>query len=267
MKGERIMISEIFDGIGVAKIIINLIKAHFWKNNDLIYIHSNNKFFEQDKISTAKRNTKWIVHESINKIGPRFIKIFLNRSKANLYQISRNLNFKPYITYAGYASVPYAVFDGYCIGDNHNFTFLDSTKNSSAIYKVEFSKTRGNNFNSFAIPDGVLEVDLLISCSFPIDKALAKTKHVYELSDMSGNKVTSEYLSKVFYWVSDFLDECRNKGVCEVHLLCSSRQSVSFIVGTAIQRHHPLVTAYEFERGKYTWGLQIQNGKFKKENK
>lgn len=182
--------------------------------------------------------------------------------KFDLYQIQRNLNDSPKITYAGYASVPFAIYDGYCLGDNHSYQFFDTTKNKNETYKIEFSKKRKST-NKFEIMK-VQEVDLLISSSYKVDNKFANTMNFFEFDTRINDKVSAEYLSDVFYFVSDFLDACRTAGVKKVNLYCSSRQPVSFVIGTAIQSHHPQVIVYEFENNEYGWGLNIQKARLER---
>lgn len=241
---------------------IEVVLALFWKKSDLVYINSNKKIFDQGQIDSQMRtkNTKWIVVESKgDKLGWKFIRFHFFCMKAGLFQIIRNICYTPHIVYAGYASVPFAMFDGYVLGDNHDYTFFDTTKNTNTTYKIDFSKKRiTNNTFSIALVD---EVDILISSSATVNHSFSKSSQFFEFTEQIPDKVSSAYQSKVFYFVSDLLDACRSAGVKRVHLYCSSRQPVSFIVGMAIQSHHPEVVAYEFDGIKYTWGLSIQKAK------
>lgn len=241
------------------------LKSLFWKNKNLIYINSTKKIFDHSGIDNqqATKNAQSIFNESkTNKIGFNFVKIHFAKMKFHLYQIQRNINYSPQITYAGYASVPFAVFDGYCLGDNHSYHFFDTTKNENETYKIVFSKKRIED-NKFTILESE-EVDLIISSSFKVDRKFAKNGNVYDFDNQIGDKVSAEYLNKVFYFVSDFLDACGKSGVKKVNLYCSSRQPVSFVIGMAIQSHHPEVVAHEFEKNNYSWSLSIQKAKLQK---
>jgi|AntRauTorckE6833_2_1112554.scaffolds.fasta_scaffold01677_8 hypothetical protein len=242
--------------------LINIIKAIFWKNSDVIYVNSNKKIFDQngiDEIHSIKKS-KFIINESkVSKLGLKFNKVHLKKMKIDLYHISRNLQYKPRIGYAGYASTPFAIYDGYYLGDNHDYVLFDTKKESSGFYKIDFSRKRISK-NTITIPNDVDEICLLVSSSYIINKETVKSCYTYEYNNIIIDKITLEYLNKTFYFISDFLDECRNKDIKIIHLYSSSRQPVSFIIGTAIQAHHPEVMAYEFENGNYNWALDVQKG-------
>ena len=57
---------------------------------------------------------------------------------------------------------------------------------------------------------------------------------------------------------------CRDNGINIVNIYSATRQPISFVIGTSIQSHHPLVKAYEFEKSSYTWNVEIQNNQLKK---
>lgn len=243
--------------------VIQIVLAFFWKKSNVIYINSNKKIFDQGALDDIKstKKTKWLINEAKTlKLGYAFNKVHFAKMKRQLYQISRNLEYKPQISYGGYVSTPFAIFDGYCLGDNHKYIFFDTTKNTGKMYKIEFKKNRKKT-NTFNIISNAAEVDLIISSSFPINTEITRSINKFEFMHLIADRLSKDYLSEVFYYVSDFLDQCRNVNVKRVNLYCSSRQPVSFIIGMAIQNHHPQVYAYELEKGRYAWAVNIQEGK------
>lgn len=243
---------------------IQILKALFWKNSNIIYINSNKKIFDQsilDKLSGRQKYKKIINESNVNKIGYASKEYHFQKMKIQLYQITRNLRYKPEIVYAGYVSTPFAIYDGYCLGDNHNYTFFDTTKDVQKSYRINFAKKRYTTTNNFDLKNNLEEVNLLISSSYTINYSHIDSEEIYEYKNIIGDKLNDEDLNDVFYYVSDFLDECRNKNVNRVNLFCSSRQPIAFVVGSAIQKHHPEVYAFEYEGGKYTWSVNIQKGK------
>lgn len=256
------------DKISLILKIIGYVRSLFWKEKDLVYINSTKKIFDTtgiDKIIPT-RGVKFIVVENkTHKIGFKFVKNHFRKMKISLYQIQRNISETSTLAYAGYASVPFAVFDGYCLGDNRDYQLFDTTKNENGTYKIDFSKKRTKN-NTFKKINAT-EVSLFVSSSFEVDNRHGKTDIKFNYMCLINDKVDDNYLSEVFYFVTDFLDHCRVSGVKKIHIYCASRQLVSFIIGTAIQSHHPEVIVYEFENNKYTWGLSIQNAKIIKGGK
>src|SRR5690554_2314376 len=257
---------ENMDKISVMLKIIGYLFSLFWKKKDLLYINSTKKIFDTtgiDKLIPTKGVKFLVVENKTHKIGFKFVKNHFRKMKISLYQIQRNISETSKISYAGYASVPFAVFDGHCLGDNRDYQLFDTTKNKNKMYKIEFSKKRIQN-NTFEKINSA-EVDLFVSSSFQVDNNHRKTDSHFNFNYLINDKIDPNYLSKVFYFISDFLYHCRLSGVKKVHIHSASRQPVSFIIGTAVQSHHPEVIVYEFENNKYAWGISIQNSKIIKE--
>lgn len=248
------------------------IKNFFQKNNRILYINENKKILDLWQIERRQslKGYQIVLARDNSKLGYKNVKIHFLRMKKSLFLILGNLTEGPSLLYSGFASTPFAAFDGYCLGDNENITFYDNDKTTNEEYAIVFKKKARLAKNIFPIKNGEKEVSLLLSCSYPITPECCKTNvPQFAFNHISEDEITSDYLNEVFYFVSDFLDECREKSVQLVNLYLSSRQPVSFVAGTAIQSHHPHVHAYEFENGKYTWAVDIQDAKliFPKEKK
>lgn len=254
------------DKINFILALLQRVKALFWRNNDIIYLNSNKKIFDFESIDSTRsiNKTKIIDNQRTRKnYGFRYAKWHFFRMRILLYQMRLNLKYNPQITYTGYVSTPFAIYDGYIFGDNHNYTFYDTSKNAGKPYKVLFNKLRKKQ-NIFNIPQGIQEFNLLISSSFNINKSFLNGKPYEEFNITCPDKITKDYLSEVFYYVSDFMDACRDNGINIVNIYSATRQPISFVIGTSIQSHHPLVKAYEFEKSSYTWNVEIQNNQLKK---
>ena len=240
------------------------VKSLFWKSNNILYINENKKVTDLWQIqrhqSLAGYHTVRVRHNT--KLGFKNAQLHFLHMKKALCEILRNLTENPNLIYTGFVSTPFAAFDGYCLGDNEKIIFYDNNKATNESYKISLDKAKRPEKKIFEITEGAEEVCLVLCCSFDINPNCCKPNiPQYVFAKKSGEEVSSEYLKEVFYFVNDFLDECRDKRVQIVHLYLSARQPISFVVGTAIQSHHPLVRAYEFESGKYTWAVDIQSGK------
>ena len=239
-------------------------KASRWKNRRIFYINSSiNKRFEQREVSMQCRDFddyKVLEINSRSLDRRRKIKRHFLKMKKGLYQIYRNLGNNADVMYAGYPSVPFAIYDGFSLGDNRSYTFWETQKDREKTYQISFKKKRIGKRSRFEIAGKTDEVNLLIESSYGINDDSIKCRNLptFRFTTRCEDKITAEYLNSVYYWVLDLLDSCSEAGVKTVHLYSSSRPCVSFIVGTAIQRRHPRVIAYEYKQGKYTWGIPIQ---------
>ncbi|MGI6644459.1 MAG: SAVED domain-containing protein [Bacilli bacterium] len=258
------MINEIFNEMKWIYKVFAYIMSLSWKGKDLIYIHSTKKTFSIDEIDSRMKIKKAhiINHQPKRvKFGLKGYKMHFKKMQINLYNILRNYDDIGFIAYAGFVNVPFAIYDGYCLGDTKNYVLFDTMKNTSGVYKINFNRKR-SNINAFdLLLDDVKEVELYISSSYEIKYQKSHAKAQFEIKSIIDDKISKNYLNDLFYKVADFLDYCRSNKVKKIHMYCASRQPVSFIIGTAIQSHHPEVIVYDFENSEYTWGLSVQKGK------
>ena len=232
----------------------------FWRNKNIIYVNSNKKFQNKESIDaiTKTNNYKWVICQSNTKLGYKFYKHHLLKMKKHLWDISRNSNELNEVTYAGFVSTMFAAYDGYVLGDNHKYIFVDTHSSNNKTYKVEYEK----KFSSIMFekkPSNKI-VDVLFSCSAKINQ-LNDNLECYEFCKPSGPKVAKNYLQEVYSYAKNLFDLCNECGVERINLYICAKQPISFIIGTAIQSYHPTIYAYEYNNGKYDYCLNIQFGK------
>ena len=255
--------------VNIIQKIIQVIKAFFWKNSDVIYIHSNKKVFDHNLIDEKQstKKSKWIINESnTHKIGFKFTKLNFRKGQIALYQITRNLKYKPKISYGGYVSVPLAAYDGSCLGDTRNYFLYDTMSGKKHAKRIEFNPSRNTSVR-FGVDSTFKEVNLIVSSSFLVNSNAVRdgTMPTFRIDQLLKGFADSKYLIKMHSLVYDFLDECRFSGITKVHMYMSSRQAVSFAVGTAIQPHHSEVLIYEYEDARYTWNINVKKAKLEEE--
>lgn len=240
--------------------VISWIKGLFWKNSNIIYVNSNKKNQSKDHIDevTKTNNAQWVICQSNTKLGYKFYNSHLLKMKKHLWDILRNSKESNEITYAGFASTMFASFDGYVLGDNRKYKFVDVNSSSSKTYKVEYDKKYTKNV--FDNKPTTETVNILFSCSYKISQP-KDNNDFYEFDTLSGDKVTKAYLQDVYSYAKSIFDLCNTSGVKRINLFIAAKQPVSFVIGTAIQSYHPNIYAYEYENGHYTLSLNIQTGK------
>ena len=236
--------------------ILSFIIRILWRNENIIYVNSNKKTFAWDYIDsvTKTKGYKWLTCESNTKLGYKLYNLHLIKMKKDLYVILKKSREGNDLVYAGFVSPMFAVYDGYCIGDARNITFVDLNSSSSAPYKIDYKKHFiKNEINKISKES----VNVVFECSNSINGINAD----YKYSKRSGDAVSLEYLQDVYSFTKSVLDSCLNCGVKSINFYLATKQPVSFVIGTAIQSYHPSVYVYELVEGKYVKPLIIQSGK------
>lgn len=241
--------------------VYSAIKTFFWNNPNIIYINSNkkkqNKMIIDELVPT--RGYKWVVCESNTKLGYRFYNIHLLKMKKNLYDISRNLSDSNSLIYSGFVSPMFAAYDGFCLGDNRDYTFVDIDSNNSNGYKINYKKNIIKVNEIKEIKDKT--INIIYSSSRDINiKGIDKSGTFY-FYEKSGNKVKPNYLQKVYSYTKQLLDICSSNGVEQINMYIAAKQPVSFIIGTAIRSGHPKVYIHEYFEGNYVLSLLVQEGR------
>lgn len=243
--------------------IISELKTLFWKNSKIIYINSNKKNQNVNKIDELipTKDRKWVICQSNTKFGYKFYKHHLFKMKKRLFDITRNLSETDQLVYSGFVSPMFAAYDGYVLGDNRNYIFIDTDSNSTDAYKIEYKKRflKNYEFNE----EQYEEINVFFSCSTDINMSEFKGKNFY-FNKKSKNKVDTKYLQEVYSYTKSLLDYSNKNNVKRVNMYIAAKQPVSFIIGTAIRSGHPKVFIYEYSNGKYTLPLLIQDGKILK---
>lgn len=240
--------------------VIAFLKRIWWKNNNIIYINSNKKIFDKDNIDNKipTRKYKWISCQTIGKLGAKHFKYHLFKMKINLFNILRNCDDGVNIIYTGYVSPMFATYDGYCLGDNRKYTFIDTLHKNGKSYTINYSKKFVKE--KVNIPKDCTEINIKICCTNIIDSDKCLNNLSFDFIK-EVDKVSVDILNQIYSFVKNILDECNNSDVNRVNLYIAAKQPISFICGTAIQGYHPLVAVYEYDCNKYSKCFEIQHSK------
>lgn len=178
--------------------------------------------------------------------------------KVCITQVIRNSRNSTNITYCGFVSQMFSIFDGYSLGNTLNYGFVDY---SDTYYKIDAKKRQLINQNKSKRNDeNVSEINLIIETSYVINKKhLPKPKLPTFIFDKKAPKeITNDYLDLVYSYVKNVLDACGKTNIKRVNLFITAKQSVSFTVGTAIQKYHPEIYIYEFAENNYKYYLKLK---------
>lgn len=108
------------------------------------------------------------------------------------------------------------------------------------------------------------EINLVIESSYNIDESKLMKYPTYYFKEHVSDKITSDYLNKVYNFVKSFLDKCNEYKIKQVNLYITSRPSVSYVIGTAIQTYHPNINIYEFTNNEFICCLNLNKGRIEK---
>lgn len=241
--------------------VVGTIRTLFWKNPDIIYINSNKKKFNKRNIDSNVETlkSKWVCCQTDSKLGIKFEKYHFRKMKFCLFQIMRNLSNISRIVYSGYASPMFAVYDGFCLGDNRDYVFVDTLENKNKSYIINYRKKYEKETIYFDNPSEEINVLIESSCEILVSKC--RNCKTYQFNKKCKDKIDIGYLNDVYSFTKSIFDLAADSLVKKINLYVSARQPVSFIVGTAIQSSHPSVYVYEFDQGQYKDLLLVQEGR------
>mgnify|MGYP007092466543 CR=1 FL=1 len=140
------------------------------RNNKIIYINSNKKIQCKDNIDslTKTNDYQWVICQFSYKGKFNFnnYKIHFFKMRKHLYDLSRNSKNFNELTYSGFVSPMFAIFDGYIIGDNKKYCFIDCGSDNSHPYKINYSKS--NKKIKVSNKPSTDIVNVIFACSFDI---------------------------------------------------------------------------------------------------
>lgn len=242
--------------------IFSAIKTIFWRNAKIIYINSNKKIQSKESIDllTGTKNYHWINCQSHFKGGFKLknYKFHLLRMKRHLYDISRNLDETNCLTYSGFVSPMFAAYDGFCLGDNINYSFIDCDSGNSTAYKINYSKNLKET-PALEKPSTKL-VNVLFCCGHEIN-IFNTNLTTYWFRHKFVNRLTQSYLHEVYTFANAVFELCKDSGVERINLYIAAKQPISFVIGTAIQTCYPNIFVYEMVGNEYKYAMCIQTGK------
>lgn len=177
----------------------SFVKTLFWRNNKIIYINSNKKIQSFGSIDSLTKTKGYHRINCQSRFKSNFklrnYKLHLFRMKRHLYDISRNSDEADCITYSGFVSTMFAAFDGYCLGDNKNYCFIDCNSGNSVSYKINYSK----KLTETPVLDKptTKSVNVLFCCGHTINNVNLNGT-TYHFIRPQINKITQSYLRDVF---------------------------------------------------------------------
>ena len=250
------------ENIGLALNIIGkiwgIIKSLLWRNKNIVYVNANVKSANLEKIRyhVQPSDSKYINCQSQRKPGIKKLKWHFLKMRISLFQIQRNVVDLSKITYCGFASQMFSVYDGFILGNTLQYNFVDFDDEYYLITPFIENQSAGWN-----VIQNVDKVDLIVSTSYIIDPAKCKSKTQYFINKPAPAKITNEYLNQIYAQVKGFLDSCGHSNVKKVNLYITAKQSVSFVIGTAIQQYHPAIRIYEYRDNEFKYYLDLTKGK------
>ena len=249
---------EIKLGLTIIQKICAIFKSLFWKNKNVIYVNSNVKIFniEESKYLVKPSDVKIINCQSKKSSSLKDLKRHFLIMRINLFQILRNLRESSKITYCGFCSTMFSIYDGYQIGNTTNFQLIDFNKNYYLINdNIEYSSKK------MSLDDSKKEINIVISSSYDISNLKIKDFPSYRFDIKEPNLLNGFYLSNIYFFVKSILDSCGDYNIKKVNLYVAAKQSVNFVVGLAIQNYHPQIYVYEYRENKFKYCMDLFNNK------
>lgn len=249
--------------IMLLKKFLAFISSKFWKNKNFVYINANKKNLNIESIKPLinPSDSKILNCQSNKTVSIHSLRKHFTKSKIYLYQIQKNIRNNTAFYYCGFSSQMFSVYDGYILGNTIYPKFLEFGKNEK-FYSINF-KLKNQNQNIKKIGESE-SVNLVIETSYKIDSKKLKSYPTYYFTEKAPEKITIEYLNRIYNYTKDFLDKCNEFKIKNVNLYITSKPSVSYVVGTAIQAHHPNINIYEFINNEFAYYLNLNKGRIEK---
>lgn len=250
-------------GLNIIERLWALLKAFFWKNKNIVYIDSNIKNFniEEGRFLIKPTDSKIINCQSKKSSSLKDLKIHFLKIRINLLQIIRNLRDSSKIIYCGFCSSMFSIYDGFRIGNNARFKLIDF---NNEYYLIDVNILQNKNITK--IDDTKKEINIVISSSYTISKSKIKNVPTYFFDESEPKRINCDYLNKVYSFTKNILDSCSNSEIEKVNLYIAAKQSVNFIVGTAIQSFHPKIFVYEYRDNRFKYCMDLFNSKIMEVN-
>lgn len=260
---------DVLQGLNFFYKLVSWVGSLFWKKKNIIYLNSNKKNCNFDDICRSRcvnSNDAKVIN--IGKELPlhfKFLKSHFKRMQFHLYQIKRNLKHHDYFVYGGFVSPMFAVFDGMQIGNTIKTEFVCYDNNTNSYYSIDYHRKSSNS------PSGVdfsgfkgQEINIVVSSTYKI----APTKYdstirTFEFDERLNDRVTDEYLQKVYEFVESVLVGTQTTSIKKINLYISAKQPICFVIGTAIEERHPEIEVYEFDGNKYAYSLNLKTYKIR----
>lgn len=234
----------------------------------VIYISSNVKILNKNDIEnkiTKFENKIFIENQKIDCNKLKKYKKHHFFQKILLHAITLKLKKFKDIIYCGYSSQMFSIYDGYVLSNINKYHFLEY--NNRNYYLIDYKNI--NQKRKIDIDFSKNEINLIISTSYNIN--IDDCKNVPNIIfDKKIDKINSEYLNDVYNFVKNTLDSCcQNKEgqkINRVNIYITAKQSVSFIVGTAIQSYHPDIYIYEYRENRFKYYMDLKHDKIMEVN-
>lgn len=246
-------------GLNIFEKALSLIKTLFWKNKNIVYIDSNVKNLNIEEIRPLIKpsDSKIINCQSKKSSSLRDLNRHFLKMRINLFQILRNIRDSSNIIYCGFCSSMFSVFDGYQVGNNIQFHLIDFRSeyyliDSNALYLKK---------EDFIIDDSKEEINIVVSSSYSISESKIKNVPTYSFDILEPQKIDCDYLKKVYSFIKNILDSCGGLNIKKVNIYIAAKQSVNFVVGTAIQNYHPRIFIYEYRDNRFKYCMDLFKNK------
>lgn len=222
------------------------------------------------KVYRLETNKQFTKEGAISKTN---LEKVINEQQKVIKEAKARMKKKNSFIYIGFPHVPFGFLDGV------NFTDIDDPVLYE--YQGEDSKCLGKGFfqlkqiynSSLGLVDNISqfsnlekEIALKIEQSFHInDNEIKKAVNI--------NSVVSFGLQKPERWgITNYaqvdlyqkafeaiLSKLKDMGVEKIHLFASTPASLSFSLGRVIKHYHPEIIVYNYNNGKFDWGINLRS--------
>lgn len=173
--------------------------------------------------------------------------------------------------YSGFPHVPLGFFDGYVLRTVHNIRFWNYYESSEYVENGfwELKSVLNSTVN-------IRKSD--ISNLYNTEEIILKIEQSFVISDYSLSQISSDLpilkfstenirpwsiinyaqVDSIKSQFRNYLLELSKTGVKKIHIVATTPTPLSFALGSAIEHHFPQVIVYNYNNGRFDWGIEIQ---------
>ncbi|SHH76963.1 hypothetical protein SAMN02745135_02041 [Caloranaerobacter azorensis DSM 13643] len=246
--------------------------ANFSKKDGRINEVINNYLESGCKVFKLESYKEFADDGTISKLN---LEKLVQKQKKTIRNAKKIMKNKNSLIYIGFPHVPLGFLDGV------NFTDIDDPilyeyqgMDSECLGKGFFELKRIYN-SSLNLVDNIdqteiinNEVALKIEQSFRInDNEIRKVVNVSSIISFGPQnigrwKITNYAQIDIYQKEFDkVITQLKNKGVDRIHLFAITPVSLSFSLGRMVKHYHPEIIVYNYNNGKFDWGINLRNQK------
>lgn len=268
--------------------IVKILNKFYLKSNpEKIILLNNSKKILNDKksfdgyIDEGYQIVETLSEKNRNKIFETigvFTRTLKNKDEFENYLKNFQKEMNVYIKstskliYTGIPLIPLAFYEGYIMKTITDIKYLVNYREhrDKGYEELKYGNKEVINYNKSKIEKiqkKCREVSINLSSSFEVNSKDIHLCKKIPILDYKRNKIECDHLThykEVEKIADDFLEYIlmlkNTKNIKRINIFAAIPATLAYEIGRKIENHYPCIYVYNYENGKYEWGLNIKTG-------